>query len=166
MPAAENYVNSWPVSVTGNPATSENCPICGSPETIEVMYKPRMPGLDIPRDTGEFIELPRNKELASLPGRNTVEKVSIKTEHPRNSIKPPDPPSNYKQTTDTPIPLKATISPFVPRAVEEQKSIADEMDALKLMLNSKNSPKEPMSDVEYAKSLEDISGIYDNSDMD
>lgn len=70
-----NYVNSAPETVTGNPP-GDNCPICGSPEIVEVAYKPRHPGLDIPRN-GEFIVLPRRKTLATIPGLTSTQDRQI-----------------------------------------------------------------------------------------
>lgn len=45
-----HFVNSAPVTITGNPKTNKNCPVCGSPEIELIEYRPEYPGLDIPRD--------------------------------------------------------------------------------------------------------------------
>ena len=48
------YANSSPVTISGNPKSIKNCPICGSPEVDLVEYKPSEPGLDIPRDSSDL----------------------------------------------------------------------------------------------------------------
>lgn len=46
-----SYVNSSPVTITGNPPGLPNCPICGSSDIEQVIYEPDFPGGDIPRGT-------------------------------------------------------------------------------------------------------------------
>lgn len=61
--------NSSPVSITGNPLSGDNCPVCGSPE-IELVSYDNVPGLDIPRD-GKRVILPNQETVESI-GRHLI----------------------------------------------------------------------------------------------
>lgn len=86
------YANSSPVSITGNPINGSNCQYCGSPEIQLIKFRPKFPGLDIPRD-GTISVIPSDT-LQTVPGRNTSQEYSIRTESkekkviPFNQIKP------------------------------------------------------------------------------
>jgi len=63
------FVNSSPVSISGNPVGGNNCPICGSCSINIVKYNPDFPGGDIPRDNNprKFL-IPQER----LPGYNPL----------------------------------------------------------------------------------------------
>lgn len=94
------YFNSSPCSITGNPPGS-NCPVCGSPEIIEVIYTPHLPGLDIPRHQPLEI-VPQGKVVASIPGL---------TGHTHFTMRE-DTPKEFKILADTPLPaaVAATVA--------------------------------------------------------
>jgi len=102
-----HYVNSAPCSITGNPK-GNNCPVCGSPEIAEIAFKPWMPGLDIPRDEGNYIELPRNPTLATIPGQVSTGDLNIKADSP-TEIKIPAPISELVASEETQL-LAAKIT--------------------------------------------------------
>lgn len=74
----ECFANSAPVTITGNPRNSANCPVCGSPEIQLVEYKPFLPGLDIPRD-GNYKVIPF-EVINSIPGKTTTDSEQLKVE--------------------------------------------------------------------------------------
>ena len=84
--AKDCYANSSPVSITGNPINGSNCQYCGSPEIQLVQFKPRLPGLDIPRD-GSITVIPSDT-LQTIPGRNTSQEYNIRTESKDSKIIP------------------------------------------------------------------------------
>lgn len=78
-----SYVNSAPVSISGNPLSGSNCPICGSPEITDIYFDPDYPGLDIPRDaSGNPIPMgfSKPKSLETIPGLSNVNPLIIKSE--------------------------------------------------------------------------------------
>lgn len=97
------YANSSPVSITGNPINGSNCQYCGSPEIQLVQFKPKFPGLDIPRD-GSIKVIPSDT-LQTVPGHNTSREYSIRVESkeskviPFNQIKPEDVVKDIEETT-------------------------------------------------------------------
>lgn len=74
------YMNSAPLSITGNPLNGSNCQTCGSPEIELVEFKPFLPGLDIPRD-GTIRSIPV-QTLDVIPGTTTNRNFSIRSEIP------------------------------------------------------------------------------------
>jgi hypothetical protein len=92
------YFNSSPCSITGNPPGS-NCPVCGSPEIVEVIYTPPYPGLDIPRDQPLEV-IPQGKVVASIPGL---------TGHTNFTMRE-DTPKEFKIKSDTPLPARVAVA--------------------------------------------------------
>jgi hypothetical protein len=80
------YMNSAPVSITGNPLNGRNCQTCGSPEIELIEFKPPLPGLDIPRD-GSIKSIP-TEILNVIPGTTTNRNFSIRTESPAPLVYP------------------------------------------------------------------------------
>lgn len=80
------YMNSAPISITGNPLKGPNCQYCGSPEIQLIQFKPKFPGLDIPRD-GSITVIPA-EVLHTVPGHNTSQNYSIRSESKDSKIIP------------------------------------------------------------------------------
>lgn len=134
-----HFVNSRPCSITGNPK-GDNCPVCGSPEIIEVAFRPYMPGLDIPRD-GEYIVLPKAAKVATIPGQTGN--------------------LDYKIVADTPELLASQVptepTPSIPEPIVT-KPIAEETLAERIT----NQLAAAKKTIEQSRNA----AIYDNSDMD
>ena len=90
------YMNSAPLSITGNPLNGKNCQTCGSPEIELVEFKPPLPGLDIPRD-GSIKSIPV-EVVDVIPGTTTNRNFSIRTEIPQVLI--PFPQINPEQVIE------------------------------------------------------------------
>lgn len=136
------FVNSAPVSITGNPL-GDNCPTCGSPEVDEVLYKPNFPGLDIPRK-GEYIVLPKNKPLATIPGRVGSDDFKIRADRDFNAPEKPE--------------MRGALIELPRPALAQTEIVEEELDALTLLKATQKS--DPIV-VE-----EQRSSIYDLTDMD
>ena len=110
----ECFVNSAPITITGNPRNGLNCPTCGSPEIQLVEYKPTLPGLDIPRD-GDYKIIPF-EVISSIPGKTGVETENLKIEahwlgnrDPKDWIRPAIP---VISDPEEPIEVKEDRSPI------------------------------------------------------
>lgn len=97
-----HYINSAPVSITGNPINLPMCPICGSGEIELIEFKPFLPGMDIPRG-GEYSIIP-TKIHAVIKSTTSNKDHSIRSEMPRTLVehmrKMPDIPSEIKPAED------------------------------------------------------------------
>lgn len=133
-----NYVNSWPVSITGNPP-GENCPICGSPEIQEIIFKPFMEGLDIPRD-GEYTVLPKKRTTITIPGRTGADALLIRADADPNPHKMVVTRQDVINPVNTPLALKASIPVNSDVNSEQDNSKKDsEFDALELFKGMKRA---------------------------
>lgn len=149
-----DYVNSWPVSMTGNP-DGENCPICGSPEVEEIMYRPFMEGLDIPRieengKTTKDIEyervnvLPRKRTSVTIPGRTGADAMLFRetaqsTPHKMNVTRNEEEVINPR---GTPIVLASSgLASPSSSSSDTPKDNEDEFDVLKLLKGVQLSEK-------------------------
>jgi hypothetical protein len=79
---SEYYVNSSPVTITGNPVTSPNCPTCGSPEVIYLEFKPLLPGLDIPRENLNELKQIHLEQTSKTPGLTGYHATYSEVENP------------------------------------------------------------------------------------
>lgn len=86
------FMNSAPVSVTGNPKSLVNCPICGSPEVQLIEYKPDYPGLDIPREEPhryKIIPFHTIGQAGDVDNRNPQITKVLGERNPKEFIVPP-----------------------------------------------------------------------------
>ena len=113
-----HFVNSAPCSITGNPK-GVNCPVCGSPEIQEVLFKPYFPGLDIDRENASsFTVLPKNPVITSVPSL----------------------------TNDQTLNIKADPLEFPPPISQEEPTIEDQIAAVKVTIES--NPIYDLSDMD------------------